>query len=166
MAETGLNQNWNRDYDPLTGKYVESDPLGLTAGMNTYAYVRGRPTQLVDPLGLAPEGFLNCLIQQSMTHAPVDCTGALLQEMADAFGHQFCKSVKCTSTCTLISFVGADVDEVVANAYKETAFRVLDHVAENTASKWAARGLPVIGEVDMLYETIGTIRCVTNCVKD
>jgi RHS repeat-associated protein len=35
MAETGLNQNVNRDYDPLTGKYIESDPIGLRGGFNT-----------------------------------------------------------------------------------------------------------------------------------
>ncbi len=37
QAETGLNQNWNRDYDPLTGKYVESDPIGLNGGVNSYS---------------------------------------------------------------------------------------------------------------------------------
>ena len=36
MAETGLNQNWNRDYDPVTGKYIESDPIRLRGGVNTY----------------------------------------------------------------------------------------------------------------------------------
>jgi RHS repeat-associated protein len=40
MAETELNYNWNRDYDPLTGKYIESDPIGLGSGVNTYAYVK------------------------------------------------------------------------------------------------------------------------------
>jgi RHS repeat-associated protein len=54
MAETGLNQNVQRDYDPLTGKYVESDPLGLKSGINTYAYGYDRPTQFVDPTGLIP----------------------------------------------------------------------------------------------------------------
>jgi len=52
MAETGLIQNVNRDYDPLTGKYVESDPIGLIGGINTYAYGGGSPTDFVDPSGL------------------------------------------------------------------------------------------------------------------
>ena len=53
MAETGLNQNYNRDYDPLTGKYIESDPIGLDAdGYSTYAYVTGEPIDQVDPEGL------------------------------------------------------------------------------------------------------------------
>ena len=52
MAETGLNQNWNRDYDPLTGKYLESDPIGLSGGVDTYAYVASDPVNNVDPSGL------------------------------------------------------------------------------------------------------------------
>jgi RHS repeat-associated protein len=52
MAETGLNYNWRRDYDPLTAKYAESDPIGLAAGVNTYSYVAGNPVSNVDPRGL------------------------------------------------------------------------------------------------------------------
>ena len=51
-AETGLNQNYNRDYDPAVGRYVESDPIGLKAGVNTYAYVLNDPVQSIDRSGL------------------------------------------------------------------------------------------------------------------
>ena len=51
-AETGLNYNGARDYDPATGRYVESDPIGLQGGLNTYAYVRSRPLMMIDPNGL------------------------------------------------------------------------------------------------------------------
>ena len=51
MAETGLNQNWSRDYDPLTSRYVESDLIGLGGGVNTYGYAEGEPTGKIDPSG-------------------------------------------------------------------------------------------------------------------
>jgi RHS repeat-associated protein len=51
-AETALNQNWNRDYDPSIGRYVQADPLGLIAGHNIYTYVEGDPLKSVDPFGL------------------------------------------------------------------------------------------------------------------
>ena len=56
MAETGLSQNLNRDYDPLTGKYVESDPIGLRGGRNTYIYGLSNPETNTDATGLLVRG--------------------------------------------------------------------------------------------------------------
>jgi RHS repeat-associated protein len=50
--ETGLHYNYYRDYDPSTGRYIESDPLGPGGGIHPYAYVNGNPIGLVDPTGL------------------------------------------------------------------------------------------------------------------
>lgn len=51
-GNTGLHYNGMRDYDPATGRYVQSDPLGLGAGLARYAYAGGNPTSYSDPPGL------------------------------------------------------------------------------------------------------------------
>jgi RHS repeat-associated protein len=65
-TETGLSYNYFRDYDPQVGRYVESDPLGLTGGVNTYAYVRGNPISHVDLFGLLPG---DCYLTQNAAGA-------------------------------------------------------------------------------------------------
>lgn len=51
-AASGLNYNYFRGYDTSTGRYVESDPIGLGGGVSTYAYVGGNPVTGIDSLGL------------------------------------------------------------------------------------------------------------------
>jgi RHS repeat-associated protein len=51
-AETGLYDNRLRTYDPRTGRFLQSDPIGLSGGMATYAYASQSPVLFVDPVGL------------------------------------------------------------------------------------------------------------------
>jgi len=50
--ETGLHYDWYRYYDLRTGRYITSDPIGLTGGLNPYLYGAANPLGFVDPLGL------------------------------------------------------------------------------------------------------------------
>ncbi|GEM_PF-677799 len=58
-TESGFMHNGARYYDPATGRYLQSDPLGMVAGVNTFSYVLNRPLDLVDPLGLCSNGSDN-----------------------------------------------------------------------------------------------------------
>jgi RHS repeat-associated protein len=51
-SETGFSQNGFRDYMPNLGRYLESDPIGLGGGVNTYAFAGGNPVRFTDRLGL------------------------------------------------------------------------------------------------------------------
>lgn len=53
-AESSLHYNYFRDFDPSTGRYVQSDPIGLDGGLNTYGYLNGNPLNGIDLYGLEP----------------------------------------------------------------------------------------------------------------
>jgi RHS repeat-associated protein len=51
-SASGLNYNYFRDYEAATGRYAQSDPIGLLADISTYGYVKGNPLRWTDRLGL------------------------------------------------------------------------------------------------------------------
>lgn len=61
-AESGLHYNYYRDYEPSIGRYVQSDPIGLRGGVNTYAYTENKPIISFDPYGLMSMYELHCIL--------------------------------------------------------------------------------------------------------
>ena len=53
--ETGLHYNFHRYYDPVTGRYITPDPIGLSGGLNLYVYSYNDAINEIDPFGLWTE---------------------------------------------------------------------------------------------------------------
>lgn len=64
-TESGTNYNLMRDYDPQSGRYSTSDPIGLNGGVNPFAYAGQNPVNAVDPLGLYLFAFDGTWINRS-----------------------------------------------------------------------------------------------------
>ena len=56
-VETGLNYNYFRDYNPVIGRYIQTDPIGQKGGLNPFEYVFSNPLNYIDIYG--EQGFSN-----------------------------------------------------------------------------------------------------------
>ena len=65
--ETGNFYNYYRDYNPTTGRYFQTDPIGLIGGLNTYVYANGNPIGLIDRFGLS----FTCICHVECASLPV-----------------------------------------------------------------------------------------------
>jgi len=134
--ETNLYYNYFRDYDSASGRYVQSDPIGLAGGINTFAYVRNNPLRLTDLLGLKGCGsgstdgatpnlwFGECCDVHDDCYA--DCRPeALTKEQCD---DEFCGCVyrKCTGWANSIACRALAASYCTAVKASETAVRAFN----------------------------------------
>ncbi|RKZ75206.1 MAG: hypothetical protein DRR16_31495, partial [Candidatus Parabeggiatoa sp. nov. 3] len=96
-TETELHYNYQRDYDPSTGRYLQFDPIGLEGGPNGYLYAHSDPVNLYDPtgeiaplIGIAATQYARCLAACAATNV-----------IANAIGGSACGFVEnnCWSSC-------------------------------------------------------------------
>lgn len=96
QSESGLHQNWMRDYDPTIGRYIQADPLGLVDGASVYGYALQNPGRYVDPRGenskagrgpisLIPPGYLDDLSKsgQKMGHAVDQAISSIIDQIRE-----------------------------------------------------------------------------------
>ena len=93
-AETNNHYNYFRDYNPETGRYIESDPIGLEGGLNTFGYVEATPLTKSDPEGkqaYGPFGF-------DPSEGPIT-SGQSLMAAQGSLGLILTQNDECVLTC-------------------------------------------------------------------
>ena len=112
-AESGENFNYYREYDPGTGRYMQSDPIGLHGGINTYSYALNSPSMNTDAYGLYLPGVHRAFTEQGATQAGMSTSeGAALaqqvvnvddygnsQSEANAIMHGMCPGDNSSGDC-------------------------------------------------------------------
>ncbi|MDP3390426.1 MAG: RHS repeat-associated core domain-containing protein, partial [Methylococcaceae bacterium] len=131
--ETGLHYNYFRDYDPGTGRYIASDPIGLSGGLNTYAYVENNPVNYTDSSGLiidtiADAGFIlydlyklasdgACEHNANLTALGLDFVGAITPGVTGlgAASRVAKTGIEAKNGLKIEGFTGHGVDRAIGN---------------------------------------------------
>jgi RHS repeat-associated protein len=116
--ETNLAYNFFRDYDQALGRYLQSDPIGLTGGLSTFGYVFQRPLRMIDSLGLY--GYGNIV----------------------EFWARYCSGLGASTATSFGSIDWGDMDERVRAS---VAAMVGTTCAERTISVWFQMGVQAGG---------------------
>ena len=140
--ESDLNQNWMRDYDPTTGRYIQADPLGLVDGASVYGYVRQSPNRYTDPRG-----------ENALLGAFGGAAGtAGLQVAARMFfgGQNFKTALKCINLSTVTIGAGLGLSggspaaAILGGLVAKNGVKVMKGVGTGLLGGYVGLGLPVI----------------------
>lgn len=66
-----------RNYDPTTGRYIQSDPLGLVDGVSVYGYAKENPGRWVDPRGEQSSDALGPMLEPLLPRIGAICVAAI-----------------------------------------------------------------------------------------
>ncbi len=132
-SESALHYNWHRYYDPQTGRYITSDPIGLAAGLSTYGYVGANPVNQIDPTGLCAGLCVGTVVGARLVYQGYKAYRAI----------QMAKALQAAAAAAVASQSGCDSDEEegeedCAEAWKQAEERcreLIDEVAQQQLGK-------------------------------
>ena len=159
-AETGLHYNYFRTYDPGTGRYLESDPIGLGGGSNTYLYADANPLRFIDPNGLAfcPPGHRAVPAPNFEGEFPkiFDCKpyGGTTTGYGSAAG----SCISCEAECVIEWAIPGATDVLAA-----VANRAADRIAREGVKAGVKAVARRVNLVVTVYDSAVAVRCLLNC---
>jgi RHS repeat-associated protein len=137
-AESGLFYNYFRSYDSRTGRYSQSDPIGLGGGWNRFGYVEGNALGFTDPLGLLNSqvtDFINRNRMDTSKCATAECAAGLLPKREAKLSPEACFAACFTAKTGSGLLLGAGVSAgaaamstragVVANSVMNSEISIL-----------------------------------------
>ena len=156
-SESGLHYNYFRDYDPGIGRYIESDPIGLDGGMNTFGYSFQNPTRFSDRSGLDilrcddfvnPDERLKCMFEDLLE--PAELTARSIVE-------------NCTLRCSVDCFITSSIFTVTSKATQKALEIAAEEAAKALLKKGLIRAISIIPYVNAI-SALSDIYCVGSCI--
>jgi RHS repeat-associated protein len=157
-AETGLHYNYFRDYDPSLGRFGESDPIGLDGGLNTYAYVYGRPLKLFDKRGLDP---MTCMLGGPCDPGdipPMECVENP-EKCFDPLRDRGDPKFNCTVRCSVLSLAGLYLPEKAVELGGEALARKMGGEAAKATCK------AILGQAFVVVRAAEVLSCRNECYR-
>jgi RHS repeat-associated protein len=148
QLETGLAYNWHRHYDPVTGRYIQPDPLRFVDGPSIYAYAVSSPFMKTDRDGLHIEGPGGVEIPLYIPPIPPPVTDFLKPWVHNhPIGPQMCaananKEEECKSACDAAFAANIVVCKMLRDKRNRALCYDQAHELYATCLKNCSKGLP------------------------